>query len=103
MHMMNDGVEGMNGNGSEVSLSFDSLPVAPERDIVSMTRTLSRVREILGVSRDDARLAMESRLVGGILPDVNLSQLESLAAAGRARVKVTIETEDGRSLNIALL
>jgi hypothetical protein len=53
--------------------------------------------------RPDAAAAVSSRLVGGVLPDVSLAQLEALAAAGDARVCVMIRTEDGRSLDLAHL
>lgn len=82
-------------------LSLDGIPIVPETDILSMTRAMTKVRAALGVSQDEAASAVSQRLVGGVMPDVSLSQLEALAAAGGARVCVTLETEDGRSLNLA--
>jgi hypothetical protein len=82
---------------------IETLPAMPVPDLVSMTRALTRVRNALGVSQERAAAAVSSRLVGGVLPDVSLAQLEALAAAGDARVCVMIRTEDGRSLDLAHL
>ena len=82
-------------------LDLAAVGVAPGTDIVSMTRAMARVRDALGVSQVDAIAAVSHRLVGGVLPDVNLAQLEALASAGNARVCVTIETDDGRTINLA--
>ena len=84
-------------------LDLDGMGVAPGTDIVSMTRAMARVRDVLGVTQSEARAAVSHKLAGGVLPDVSLAQLEALAAAGKARVCVTIETEDGRTLNLAHL
>jgi len=84
-------------------LDLSDVDVAPETDIVSMTRAMAKVRDVLGVTQSDARAAVSHKLPGGVLPDVSLAQLEALASAGNARVCVTIETEDGRTLNLAHL
>lgn len=83
------------------ALDADAGPAMPVPDLLSMTRALGVVRDALDIPRDRARAAIGHRLVGGVLPDVSLAQLESLAAAGNARVRVVIETEDGRSLDLA--
>jgi hypothetical protein len=80
-----------------------SAPALPVPDLVSMTRALAAVRDALGISREEAIAALSRRLVGGVMPDVSLSQLEALAAAGDARVCVTLRTEDGRTIDLAQL
>lgn len=80
-----------------------SAPALPVPDLVSMTRALAVVRDALGISREEAIAALSRRLVGGVMPDVSLSQLEALAAAGDARVCVTLRTEDGRTIDLAQL
>lgn len=80
-----------------------SAPALPVPDLVSMTRALAVVRDALGISREEAIAALSRRLVGGVMPDVSLSQLEALAAAGDARVCVTLRTEDGRTIELAQL
>lgn len=84
-------------------IDLDAFPVADGVDVFSMTRAVSRVRDALGISREDATAAVAHRLVGGVLPDMSMAQLEALAAVGGARVSVLIETEDGRTLNLSHL
>lgn len=101
---MNLGIKSREGAEMEVDrINLDDIPIAPDTDIVSMTRAMTKVRDALGISNEEAVNAMGRRLVGGVMPDLTLPQLESLAAAGNARVRVTLEVEDGRSINLALI
>ena len=84
----------------DVDTALGSAPAAPVPDLVSMTKALSKVRDALGIAPAEASAAVSRRLVGGVMPDISLSQLEALAAAGDARVSVTIRTDDGRSFSL---
>jgi hypothetical protein len=93
--------EGPTTMNASQDIDLSAFPVADGVDVVSMMRAVSRVRDVLGISREQATAAVAHRLLGGVLPDMSMAQLEALAAAGGARVSVLIETEDGRTLNLA--
>lgn len=84
-------------------IEFDDIPVMPDTDIASMMRTVGSVCRILDVPREEAMAKMGTRLEGGVMPDISLAKLETIASLGNARLRVLIECEDGRSFNLALI